>query len=98
MADIVIQLLPHILAAVLYAALGFHFWNTRWRENERQSVARPMQPWERSAIAVALLIPMSIIVTPYGVKTAHALPKRRLELLLGAYLVFVAVRFGWSLL
>lgn len=49
-------------------------------------------------LAVALLIPMSIIVTPYGVKTAHALPKRRLELLLGAYLVFVAARFGWSLL
>ncbi len=56
MADIVIQLLPHILAALLYAALGFHFWNTRWRENESQSVARPMQPWERGAIAVALLI------------------------------------------
>jgi uncharacterized protein len=49
-------------------------------------------------LAVALLIPMSIIVTPYGVKTAHALPKRKLELLLGAYLVFVAARFGWSLL
>jgi uncharacterized protein len=49
-------------------------------------------------LAVALLIPISLIVTPYGVKTAHALPKRKLELLLGAYLVLVAMRFGWSLL
>lgn len=49
-------------------------------------------------LAVGLLIPMSVLVTPYGVKAAHAMPKRRLELLLGAYLVFVAARFGWSLL
>lgn len=56
MADIVIQLLPHILAALLYSALGFHFWNTRWRESENQCVACPMQTWERSAIAAALLI------------------------------------------
>jgi ABC-type uncharacterized transport system permease subunit len=55
MADIVIQLLPQVLAAVLYAALGFHFWNTRWRETEHQCVACPMLPWERAAIAAALL-------------------------------------------
>ncbi len=54
MVDIVIQLLPHILAALLYGALGFHFWNTRWREGENQCVACPMQTWERIAIAVAL--------------------------------------------
>ena len=56
MADIVIQLLPHILAAVLYGALGYHFWNSRWRENENQCVACPMQTWERCAIAIALLV------------------------------------------
>jgi len=56
MADIVIQLLPHILAALIYGALGFHFWNTRWREVEGQCVACPMQTWERSAIALALVI------------------------------------------
>ena len=56
MSDIVIQLLPHILAALLYGALGFHFWNTRWRESETQCVACPMQAWERSAIAAALII------------------------------------------
>ena len=56
MADIVIQLLPHILAALLYGALGLHVWNTRWREHQGQSIASPMLPWERLAIAAALLI------------------------------------------
>jgi len=55
MADIVIQLLPHILAALIYGGLGFHFWSTRWREGEGQCVACPMLPWERSTIAAALL-------------------------------------------
>ena len=56
MVDIVIQLLPHILAAVLYGGLGFHFWNTRWRDKDGQCVACPMQTWERTAIGVTLLI------------------------------------------
>lgn len=55
MADIVIQLLPHILATLIYGALGFHFWNTRWREGENQCVTSPMQTWERGAIAIALI-------------------------------------------
>lgn len=56
MADIVIQLLPHILAALLYAGLGFHFWRTRWREQENQCVACPMLAWERGAIGATLLV------------------------------------------
>ena len=56
MSDIVIQLLPHILAALFYGSLGFHFWNTRWRESEHQCVACPMQNWERTTIASALII------------------------------------------
>ncbi len=56
MADIVIQLLPHIAAALLYGALGVHFWNTRWRDHGDQCVACPMQAWERTAIAATLMI------------------------------------------
>ena len=56
MADIVIQLLPHIFAAAIYAALGIHFWNTRWREGDGQSVACPMHGWERLSIGIALLL------------------------------------------
>lgn len=60
MTDIVIQLVPrlvpHLLAAVLYALLGYHFWSTRWRETDRPSVSVPMQPWERGGLALALLL------------------------------------------
>ncbi|MDR2187532.1 MAG: cytochrome c biogenesis protein CcsA [Azonexus sp.] len=56
MLDIVIQRLPNILAALIYGGLGFHFWNTRWREGENRAIAAPMQGWERAAIAGALAI------------------------------------------
>jgi len=55
MGDIVIHLLPHILAAGLYGVLGFHFWNTRWRETDKPLVAKPMQTWERGIICSALI-------------------------------------------
>jgi ABC-type uncharacterized transport system permease subunit len=55
MVDIVIQLLPHILTALIYAGLGYHFWNTRWRDSAEQTVASPMQTWERLAIGATLL-------------------------------------------
>lgn len=54
MLDILLHLSTHIAASVLYAALGIHFWNTRWRETDKPLVALPMQPWERGAIAAAL--------------------------------------------
>ena len=49
-------------------------------------------------VAFALILPVTLLVTPWGVKLAHALPKRQLEVALGVYLLFVAVRFGWALL
>jgi ABC-type uncharacterized transport system permease subunit len=54
MSDILLHLLPHIISALLYAALGFHFWQTRWRETDKPLAALPMQQWERMAIAGAL--------------------------------------------
>ena len=55
MSDILLQLLPHVLAALLYAALGIHFWQTRWRESTQPRLTLPMQPWERAAIFGALV-------------------------------------------
>ena len=49
-------------------------------------------------IAVALIIPIAMIVTPYGVGIAHALSKRKLEVGFGLFCLFVAVRFFLSLL
>jgi ABC-type uncharacterized transport system permease subunit len=56
MSAILLHLLPHIVSSLLYAALGFHFWNTRWRETDKPSAALPMDRRERGAIAGILLI------------------------------------------
>ena len=56
MPDILLQLLLHIVSSLLYAALGIHFWHTRWRESDRPLVTLPMQQWERAALLGALLI------------------------------------------
>jgi uncharacterized membrane protein YfcA len=49
-------------------------------------------------IAVALVIPIALIVTPYGVRIAHALSKRQLEIGFGLFCIIVSVRFFVSLL
>lgn len=46
-----------------------------------------------SLIGVALMIPTSILAAPWGVRIAHALSRRRLELIFGLYMAFVSVRF-----
>ncbi|MBK5913634.1 cytochrome C assembly family protein [Rhodocyclus purpureus] len=56
MSDILLQTLYPIVAALLYAALAYHFWNTRWRETDKPLISLPMQPWERGAIGLALLV------------------------------------------
>lgn len=56
MPDILLHLVPHIAASLLYAALGYHFWNTRWRASGTTQDALPMQTWERLAIFVALAL------------------------------------------
>ncbi|MEO3999899.1 sulfite exporter TauE/SafE family protein [Mesorhizobium sp. CAU 1732] len=49
-------------------------------------------------IAVALTIPLALLVTPYGVRIAHALTKRQLEISFGLFCIFVSARFFWSLI
>jgi uncharacterized membrane protein YfcA len=48
-------------------------------------------------IAVALVIPIAIIATPYGVRIAHALKKRQLEIAFGLFCMVVSARFFISL-
>ncbi len=47
--------------------------------------------------AVLILIPTSVLAAPYGVRLAHALSRRKLEVAFGCFLLFVAARFAWSL-
>ena len=51
-----------------------------------------------SFIGFALLIPTTVLAAPYGVKIAHALEKRKLEMAFGIFLLLVALRFLVSLL
>ena len=48
-------------------------------------------------IAVALVIPTSILMAPYGVRAAHALSRKHLERAFAVFLFAVSARFAWSL-
>ena len=48
-------------------------------------------------ITVALIIPITLLVAPFGVQMAHAWSKRKLELGFAIFLLTVAARFFYSL-
>lgn len=50
-----------------------------------------------SLIGVALMAPVSSWVAIFGVRAAHALPKRQLEIAFGIFLLLVSIRFVVSL-
>ena len=49
-------------------------------------------------LAFAMLIPITLFMAPYGVKAAHALSKRQLEVGFGLFLIVVSARFFATLL
>ncbi|HUG61924.1 MAG TPA: sulfite exporter TauE/SafE family protein [Methylomirabilota bacterium] len=49
-------------------------------------------------LGVAIVIPITILAAPLGVRMAHAMSKRRLEILFGLFLLFVSVKFAWTLI
>lgn len=50
-----------------------------------------------SLIGFLLFIPTSMWTAPLGARLAHALPKRKLELSFGIFLLLVSARFLWDL-
>ena len=46
---------------------------------------------------VGVVIPMTLLVAPFGVAAAHSLQKRQLEIGFGLFMLFVAIRFAWSI-
>jgi uncharacterized protein len=50
-----------------------------------------------SLIGFALLTPLSLVTVRYGVRLAHQLNKRQMELALSGYLIFISLRFIASL-
>lgn len=50
-----------------------------------------------SGLAFIVIVPTTLLTTPLGVRLAHSLPKRRLEVLFATFLTFVSVRFVLAL-
>jgi uncharacterized membrane protein YfcA len=51
-----------------------------------------------SLVGLALMAPVSSFTTSYGVRLAHWLPRRKLELAFGVFLILVALRFAASMM
>jgi uncharacterized protein len=51
-----------------------------------------------SGLAFILIVPTTLMTTPIGVRLAHSLPKRRLEVLFACFLTLVSLRFIAALL
>jgi uncharacterized membrane protein YfcA len=80
---------PISLAGTLgYALAGLHY----------QSELPPLSIGFVSVIGVVLMAPVSSFVAAYGARLAHALSRRRLEIVFGLFLLAVAARFLVSLL
>jgi len=65
-----------------------------WRH---MAVLPPLSIGFVSLIGFVLMAPVSSFTTRYGVRLAHWLPRRRLEIAFGVFLVIVSVRFLISL-
>ena len=46
-----------------------------------------------SLLAFAVIVPTTLMTTPFGVRLAHTLPKRRLEIAFATFLTLVSARF-----
>ncbi len=51
-----------------------------------------------SLLGAMLIVPAGLLSTPWGVRVAHGIPKRKLELAFAAFLALVVIRFLVSLL
>lgn len=63
----------------------------------KMSMLPPLSVGFVSLLGFALVAPTSTFVAPYGARIAHAMPKRKLELAFGCFLVLVCARFVYSL-
>jgi uncharacterized protein len=64
----------------------------------KMPILPPLSVGYVSLIGLALIAPTSALVAPYGARLAHRLPKRKLEIAFGCFLVIVSLRFIYSAL
>ena len=77
-----------IAGTVGYALAGLHY----------RALLPPLSIGFVSIIGVVLMAPVSTFVAAYGARLAHALSRRRLEIVFGLFLLAVAIRFAFSLM
>ncbi|CAN5364781.1 sulfite exporter TauE/SafE family protein [soil metagenome] len=80
-------------------ALGYIYagWPAASRFPEVAALQLPFAVGYISLIGAALVMPTSLMVAPLGVRAAHFLTKRKLEIAFGIYLLIVGSRFAISL-
>jgi uncharacterized membrane protein YfcA len=80
-------------------ALGYIYagWPAAARFPEVAALQLPFAVGYISLIGAVLVMPTSLLVAPLGVKVAHLLSKRQLEVAFGLYLLTVSMRFVISL-
>src|SRR5437588_9885571 len=81
-------------------ALGYVYagWPAASRFPDVAALQLPFAFGYVSLIGAVLVMPSSLLTAPLGVKAAHAMSKRRLEVAFGCYLFIVGGRFVISLL
>src|SRR5215218_5512663 len=81
-------------------ALGYVFagWPAAARHPEIVALQLPFALGYVSLIGAVLVMPTSLLTAPLGVRVAHAMSKRALEMAFGCYLLIVGSRFVISLL
>jgi uncharacterized membrane protein YfcA len=80
-------------------ALGYIYagWPAASRFPNVAALQLPFAVGYISLIGAALVMPTSLLVAPLGVRVAHLLTKRKLEIAFGLYLLIVSSRFVVSL-
>ena len=80
-------------------ALGYVYagWPAAARYPDVAALQLPFALGYVSLIGAVLVMPTSLLVAPLGVRVAHAMSKRTLELAFGSYLFIVGSRFVISL-
>jgi uncharacterized protein len=81
-------------------ALGYVYagWPAAARYPDVAALQMPFAIGYVSLIGAVLVMPTSLLIAPLGVRAAHAMSKRALEMAYGCYLLIVASRFVGSLL
>lgn len=81
-------------------AIGYVYagWPAAARFPDVAALQLPLAVGYVSLIGAALVMPLSLWTAPLGVKAAHAMSKRSLEIAFGCYLFIVGSRFVFSLI